>query len=140
VRRRWIPHSEGRGISARFKKRRKDGSGKKGDRSSWLDVLDVPASGCGEDIAGLVVVAIAALLLIVLVAFGPGLILIGIDLAWLVIVFVAGLFARVVLRRPWLVEAVPSSGERRRFAVQGFRGAGRARDEIATDLAAGLPV
>jgi hypothetical protein len=49
-----------------------------------------------------------------------------------------GLFSRVVLRRPWVVEARPlDGGQPRRFAPRGWRASGRAVEEIATALAAG---
>jgi hypothetical protein len=75
---------------------------------------------------------------VLLIAFGPGLVLIGVDLAWLLGVFVVGLVARFVLRRPWLVDAHSSTGERRQWAVRGFRAAARVRDELAADFASGL--
>ena len=144
VRRRWIPHSEGRGLKARLRKRKQQQpvagttTPAKKKRGEWIDVPDLIPDV--DSIAALVIGIVVVVVVVLLVAFGPGLFLLGIDLAWLAVVFVAGLFAHVVLRRPWLVEAVPSGGDRRQFAVQGFRAAGRARDDIAGSLSAGLRV
>jgi hypothetical protein len=69
---------------------------------------------------------------VVLLLVGWPLILIGIDLIWLLLVFGFGLIGRVVLRRPWRVEAVRDDGrERRAWFVRGYRAAGRHRDEVA---------
>ncbi len=125
VRRRWIPHREGIGIRSRLK-RHLDRLGD-GD-SGWLDIIDLP--DFGSDLGGVAIVIGLIVVFIVLALIGLPLVLVGIDLIWLVLVLVFGVFGRVVLRRPWRVEA-RSGDERRQWFVQGYRAAGAHRDEIA---------
>lgn len=118
VRRRWIPHREGRGIRARLKQRTK--------RS--LDALDIPDFDIDAEAIAIVLVLVVAL--VVALLFGWPIFLIGIDLAWLLLVAIFGTIGRVVLRRPWRVEAV-STDVRHDWFVPGFRAAGRLRDDLA---------
>jgi hypothetical protein len=81
---------------------------------------------------------VLGLLLIVIFIVLP---LLGIALELIVLIFIlcSGVFARVVLGRPWIVEAVPrSGGERRavRFPVKGWRRAGEVAEELAREVAA----
>ena len=120
VRRRWIPHREGKGISQRFRNRR---------RKRELDGLDLPFS-FASDLEGLAIVLGLIVAFVVLLLFGWPLILLGIDLAWLLLVGVFGVIGRVVLRRPWRVESTNDT-QRLDWYVQGFRSAGRLRDDLA---------
>ncbi|MFW2336298.1 hypothetical protein, partial [Ilumatobacter sp.] len=104
-----------------------------------LDVLE-PAFGpivLDLGIAGLVIGIVVFVALAIVLVFGWPLILLGLDLAWLLAVAGVGAIARLVLRRPWRVEAV-AGGERRQWFVQGFRAAGRHRDEVARQFEHGL--
>lgn len=76
-------------------------------------------------------------LILLLLLFGSPLVLIGVDLIWLLGAGALGLLGRVLLGRPWRVEAV-SAVERRGWNVQGFRSAGRSRDDLAAQLSAGI--
>lgn len=138
VRRRWLPHSEGRGVRARFKRRRARRAPQPPEtpeKRRWYDWLD-PVGGCLEP-EGLWIL-VGLIVLVVLVVFGPAVVLLGVDLAWFVVAFVAGVIGRVVLGRPWRVEALNSvSGERRNWAVRGFRGAGQLRDSLRAEFDAG---
>lgn len=125
VRRRWLPHREGIGPRARWRRHRERGGS---DWASGIDALDF-----GSDLAGIAIVLGLIVLILVLLFFGWPLVLIGIDLAWLLLVGIFGTIGRVVLRRPWRVEA-RSDGERRDWFVQGLRQSGRHRDEIARQL------
>jgi hypothetical protein len=120
VRRRWLPHREGKGVVQRFRKHSKPNAG---------DFADLPL-GIGDGAAGLVVALVIGIALVLLLVFGWPVILLGIDLVWLLLVGVLGVIGRIVLRRPWRVEAV-SRTERRSWFVKGYRAAGRERDEIA---------
>lgn len=75
-----------------------------------------------------VVVALFVAVLLLAIWF-PFVILLVVDIVWLVLVAVFGVVGRVVLRRPWRVEA-RSGDDRRHWYVRGFRAAGRHRDEI----------
>jgi hypothetical protein len=138
VARKWLPHREGIGVRARFRrkgKRKGNDTSKKKDR--WYDSLDV-LDGCGGDLEDLVI-GIALLIAFGLLVFVfPPLILIGIDLLWVVVMFAFGLLGRVVLGRPWSVVATSASGERREWKVRGFRGAGQLRDTLQAEFDAGL--
>jgi hypothetical protein len=142
IRRRWLPHRDGAGVRARFdthRRRRAEKRAKRADddTSRWFDVVDV---GSGVFDFGWVMVVIAASLVLVLltVSFGGPVLLLGIDLAWFVAVLVVGAFSRLVLRRPWSVEAVAHDGTRREWKVKGYRDAGRLRDALAGEFSRGL--
>lgn len=123
VRRRWTPHRE-RNLRDRFRRRRPDSDG-------LLDALDVAADAGDLPVLGAVAVVVAVFLAILLLAIWfPFVILLVVDIVWLVLAGVIGVIGRVLLRRPWQVEA-RSSDERRHWYVPGFRAAGRHRDEIA---------
>ena len=89
------------------------------------DVIDF-----GVDIEAFVLAVGVVIFLIAMVLFGWPIVLLGIDAIWLLLIGTLGLLGRVVLRRPWRVEAV-SDAERRQWYVQGFRNAGTERDELA---------
>jgi hypothetical protein len=126
IRRRWIPHREGIGLHARLRRRRaRDRRTSDSAGPRWYDWLEVPSD---LDVLGAIVVAVLVVLFVVFL--GWPLILVGIDLAWLCLVAIAGTVGRVVLRRPWRVEAT-SHDERRDWYVSGFREAGRRRDDLA---------
>jgi hypothetical protein len=55
----------------------------------------------------------------IVLIFGWPLILLGLDLAWLIAVAGVGAITRLVLRRPWRVEAV-AGGERRQCSSRAF--------------------
>ena len=126
VRRRWLPHREGKGVVQRFRKRGKP------DASNFVDLpFDI-----GDGGAGLVIAIVIAVALFLLLLLGWPVLLLGIDLAWLLLVGVLGMIGRIVLRRPWRVEAV-SAAERRNWFVKGYRAAGERRDEVARQLTHG---
>ena len=101
------------------------------ESTNWLDLPDFDID-LGGFAAAIVIVAVIVLLLL----FGWPVLLIGIDLIWLLLVGLLGVVGRVVLRRPWRVEAV-SASQRRQWYVQGYRAAGRRRDEIANQFTHG---
>jgi hypothetical protein len=79
----------------------------------------------------------AAVLLIVFVALP----LLGVALELIALIFVlcSGMVGRVVLGRPWTVEAVERGGRNRSFSfpVKGWRRAGEAAAGLAREIAAG---
>jgi hypothetical protein len=108
---------------------------------------DLPAKGLsnlGQGLGGvdfgeqgvLVIVAVVAaiLILIPLLFFGIELIVLGVLLA-------AGIVARVLLRRPWVIEARSSDplspGRQLEWRVTGWRKSGKLIDQVISDLAAG---
>lgn len=103
-----------------------------GGSSGWdLDWLD--------DGFALVVAAVLALVAFVVAAAVLWWVLLPllavvVDAALVVVVFVVGLVARVVLRRPWTVQATSSRGDRLTRKVVGWRHALRQRDEMVSAL------
>lgn len=111
-------------------------------RRHWRKTKDEAADawdlGIGlDELAGgpIVVLVVAAVVVFVL--------LLGIALELVVVaaLLVAGLLARVVLRRPWIVEATAmgDAEERVAFAVEGWRDSGTALGELRTAIAASGP-
>lgn len=104
--------------------------------------------GCNGDLSGfavdslqdlaLVILAAAAIVLLVMVLWP--LLLVLVDALVLLVLAVGGACARVVLRRPWAVDAVPDVGDALRWRIIGWRRSGRLRDEIAEAFERGLPL
>ncbi|GAA1229222.1 hypothetical protein [Oryzihumus leptocrescens] len=61
-----------------------------------------------------------------------------VDLAVVILLLLAGVLARVVLGRPWVIEAVPRRGPARATQVVGWRNARREQERLAEQIAAGL--
>jgi hypothetical protein len=117
-------------------------SGDNRDRDRWysdlLDYLDIPNFGdlgdLGTVIAVIVGVVVAGLVMWFLVI--PALLLL-IDVAVLVLLLLAGVFAHVVLRRPWEVEA--SCRDRRlTWLVAGWKRSGQTVGDVETSLRGGV--
>ncbi len=98
------------------------------ERGRWYDWIDVPG-----DLDALAFVIVIVLAVLFLVFVGWPLVLIGVDLAWVTLVLIVGTIGRVVLGRPWRVEA-RSDGEVREWFVPGFRASGRLRDDLANQF------
>jgi hypothetical protein len=96
-----------------------------------------PNPGTAEDL-GVAVLALLAIVVVVLVVIP--LLLFGIELILLGAVIAAGVFARTLLGRPWIVEAMPLDGDAGclRWHVVGWRRSSRVIDEVAASLTAGL--
>jgi hypothetical protein len=158
VRRKWLPHREGIGVRARFRRvsRRKDRRrqspppegtpvtnvdskkvpGRSKGKDRWYDHLDV-GDGC-LDLDELWVLVAAAAVFLLLFFVVPPVVLIGVDLLWMGGVFLIGAVGRFAFGRPWTVEAVGPDDERRAWQVKGFRGAGQLRDALQTEFDVGL--
>lgn len=109
------------------------------DMPNAADGLDA-ASGCApeglDDVLVIVGIVIAVLLMIFFV--WPLLIAL-VEIVLLVLLVLLGVLARVVLRRPWIVEATPATGQGRfRWKVVGWRRSGEVVDQVADQLAAGV--
>lgn len=129
VRRRWVEGPRP-SLLKRWRHRRKEVDG-------W-DVLDglflADFVGGFGAIGGAVAVGIVALVLLPLVGL-------ALELVVLLLIVGYGLFARVILRRPWVVEAadVEDAEERVAFAVEGWRDSTAALRELRTAIAAAGP-
>ncbi|HXE44697.1 MAG TPA: hypothetical protein VN635_05820 [Conexibacter sp.] len=135
VGRRWLSRPPPKPWSRRRPRERVDGGG---DASSWFDALSFVDFGDGGDFLGGVIAAalVAALLVLLVFAILP-LLGLAFELALVIGVFASGLFGRVVLRRPWTIEAVSAEDPRRRvgFAVTGWRRSRRAIGALAEAIA-----
>jgi len=83
---------------------------------------------------------LALVVLLLIVVFLP-LLGVALELIVLLVLFGSGIVGRVVLGRPWTIEAINvDNGEQSvAFGVKGFRKAGRASAELAAALAATGP-
>lgn len=132
VRRLWAPRLQGETLWARFRRRLRR------VRRRSDDVGDV--AGCGLDLVDdLVVVAAVVAVGLFVVFFAVPLLIAVLDVLVIVLLTVLGVAARVLLRRPWTVEATGPDGLRRTWRVVGWRNAGELVDEVANDLAHGHP-
>ena len=127
VRRRWVERPLPN-LRERWRREEVDGG----------DILDGLFLADGVEGFGAIgaVVAIGVLILVLLPLIG-----VALEFVVLLLVLAYGLFARVVLRRPWIVDAVDvEDGEQRvAFAVKGWRDSTIALRELRTAIAATGP-
>jgi hypothetical protein len=104
--------------------------------SGFLDGI-LAFEGLMGTVIGLIAIVFAAAVVVVLLP----LLGIALELALLALLLGSGLISRVVLRRPWTVEAINlDDGERSvAFAVKGFGEAGNAVEELASTISASGP-
>jgi hypothetical protein len=101
--------------------------------------LEALSSGLGDSIPFAIGVAIAVALLVL---FLLPLIGIALEIAVLIALLSSGIVGRVLLRRPWTIEAVNLDHPQQSaaFAVKGWRRSTQAIDELTTTIpASGLP-
>ena len=131
VRRRWLPGTSTDSITTRFGRRFR----RVAERSDGLDV----DPGCGEVLGEGIAAAIALIAIVLLLVFVVIPLLVALaEVAILLLLAGAILVARVVLRRPWIVEAVDADGDAHRWDVVGWRASGAACTTVAQHLEAGL--
>jgi hypothetical protein len=96
---------------------------------------DLPVVGVILVTVGALVFAVAAVLFVV-----PALIFL-LELLLIVVVVALGLIGRLLLRRPWTIEAIEAgSGDRYEWKVVGWRASGELLRSVANQLeATGLP-
>jgi hypothetical protein len=129
VRRRWVERPLPN-LRRRFRRGQEEVKGE-----GVLDGLLVADATEGWAFLG-IAIAVGIVVVILLPLLG-----IALELIALSLVLVYGLFARVVLRRPWIIEAVDvEDGEERvAFAVTGWRDSSAALRELRTAIAAAGP-
>lgn len=140
MRRRWAPRLGSETLLGRFRefltgvlrKRRKIGDHAEG-------IVEV---GCLLDELGLVIGAgflVLAVVLVVVFGVVVPVLLALVDVVGVLLIAGLGLLGRLVLGRPWTIEArAEGSGAVERWKVQGWRASLVRRDEIAELLAAGV--
>ncbi len=131
VRRRWLPGAGRESLFRRFVRRYR----------AWFghtrDALDADP-GCleffGEGLAvGLALLVLTVVLVLVVIPLLAALV----DLLLLLLVGAMGVAARVLLGRPWVVEAVADDGRELRREVVGWRASGAVCRDVAAFLADG---
>jgi hypothetical protein len=131
VGRRWLNRSPPKPWT-RWRRNRKGNDD--GDLVDTLapDLLTGAVDGPAGLVAAAAVVVVIALLVFVLLP----LIGIAFELALLIGFVMSGLFGRVVLRRPWTIEAISLDDPARRhaFAVVGWRRSGRSLAALASAI------
>lgn len=140
VRRVWAPRLGGESLWDRFRRRTRL------SRRVAREAGDVPDPGCAADLlddAIAIVVIVAVVVFVVLVAV-PLLVAI-LDVVLLALLTVLGIGARIVFRRPWVVEArpvvpVPAELRRHTWRIVGWRASGEMVDAVANALAHGNPL
>jgi hypothetical protein len=134
VRRLWAPRLRGETLWARAWRR---------IRGSWRrtgEFADAGDPGCAVDLVEELALVLAVIAVVLFVVFvGVPLLVALIDLLLLVLLTVLGIVARVVFRRPWVIEAVGPDTMRRTWRVVGWRASREAVDDIGTALAHGAP-
>ncbi len=131
VKRRWIPRLGADSLWQRFWRRFRRMFGRARESA---DVAD----GCGADLGSGIVAAIVVMAVLLVLAFVifPAVVAI-IDLALLLVLALGGLVARVVFRRPWLIDARDGTGRVLRWRVVGWRASARRVEDVRALLAAG---
>lgn len=134
VRRRWVPRLGAESLWGRIHRR---------FRQSFRHLPDVGDGngGClamlGEGLA----VAVSGLAIVTLLLFVAVPLLVAVvDVVVVVVVLVLGGLARVLFRRPWVVEARANDGTTSSWRVVGWTASGERCTEIAQLLAAGVPL
>lgn len=132
VRRRWAPRRLGRQtLWHRFTDRMRR------VRKGTVDRADGGVDGCAFDIGeGILILLVAIVVIVFLIFVGiPFLVALG-ELLFLVLLTVAGVFGRVVFRRPWTIDAAGPSQLHHEWRLVGWRRSGAAKRFVAEHLAA----
>ncbi|MEZ5410958.1 MAG: hypothetical protein R2761_23210 [Acidimicrobiales bacterium] len=132
VRRRLVPRLGAETLPGRIWRRMKDAAD---HATTGVDVGSGCVPGSFSDLA---VLAVALVLLAAVIFIVIPLLAAIVDLVILLLLAVLGILARVVFRRPWVVEAAASDGQRHQWRVVGWRRSGERCREIARSLAAGV--
>jgi len=129
VRRRWVPRLGDESLWNRFRRRTRQAV--RWTRELAPDGLEL----LGESVA----IGIAVFVISLLVIFvGLPVLFALLDLAVVLLLTLLGILARVVFRRPWVIEASDDDGQRRTWRVVGWRASGRKLLEIEQLLRIGL--
>lgn len=131
VKRRWVPRLGADTLWNRFRRRIRKTIRRAGDAA---DVSD----GCldlGDGIIAGIAIVIVALVAIFVVL--PLLVAV-VDLAILLILALGGLIARVLFRRPWLIDARDGTGRVLRWRVVGWKASAERVTDIRQQLAGGV--
>ncbi|HET9770367.1 MAG TPA: hypothetical protein VFS16_05720 [Acidimicrobiia bacterium] len=131
VRRRWLPRLGGETLWGRFSRRLRQTFRRAGDAADadpgCLEVL-------GEGFVAAIVIIVVVLALVFV--FIPLLVAI-VDLLFLLALALLGALARILFRRPWIVEARADDATTLRWRVTGWRASHERCVQVAQQLQAG---
>ena len=132
VYRQWVPRLGAETLRGRFHRRFRQTA----RRTS--DAADVDP-GCALDVGEGIVAAILVLVVILVAIFVLiPLVIALVEIVGLLLLGVALLASRVLLRRPWVIEAATDEESRYEWRVVGWQASGAAVAELARHLQAGL--
>lgn len=132
MRRRWLPRLGRDTVWGRFRRRVRGTMRRTGDAAN-ADPGCAPDLGEGIGVALLVIVAVTLLVFV-----GLPVIVAIVDLVVLLLLLLGGVVARVLFRRPWIVEASADDGTRLTWRVVGWRASGERCAEMGRSLEAGI--
>lgn len=137
VRRHWAPRIGHETLWGRIVKRFRSPKRRLRDAAGRVDAADGALMGM-QDLVALIVILVGAALFVLI---GLPLLLAVFDVILLVLLAVLGVLGRVLLRRPWTVEACPQGdGGGREWRVVGWRDSARLVDSLARRLQSGEPL
>lgn len=132
MRRRWLPQMGARTAWERARRRGRrstEGASTAGDVSLFSALLIQD----GAVLLRWVVIAVVATVLLFMTTF-----LLVVELAILALLVLAAIGSRVLLKRPWTVEAVSAAGDRLTWNVVGWRASVARRDAVVEMIRAGI--
>jgi hypothetical protein len=132
VRRRWTPRL-GAGSAWSRLRRRTTRSTEHADRAGGFALFSALVVDDFAVVVRWVVIVVVATLLIVLSAFAA-----IVEIVILLLLLVLGIGSRVLLDRPWTIEAVPDDGDLLSWRQSGWRASADRRDQIMSHLEAGI--
>lgn len=133
VGRQWTPRIGSETVLGRFRRRYRQATKR-------VDVADA-GHGCLELLGeGLAIAAVALAVLLLLVFGGLPILLALVDVVVVILLGLLGIAGRILLRRPWTVEAVGPDGTTAEWRVVGWRASGELVREIKRRIEQGEPL
>jgi hypothetical protein len=133
VRRRWVPRLGAESLWGRMHRRFRQAVRRAGN------IADADP-GCLEVLGEGIAVAAAVIVIVVFAVFvGLPVLFALLDLIVVLLLALLGVLARVLFRRPWVVEARANDGAMSSWRVVGWTASRERCTEIAQLLAAGIP-
>ena len=132
VRRRWMPRTP------RWRRlvKRRAGHGSKGKARSRLDVADLPI-----DFEPFLTIAAVIGAIALMIWFGIPLLLFVLETLWLLVILIVGIAAKVLLRRPWTIEAAKRGSAVHSWQIVGWRASSASIERLAEEIrTSGWPV
>ena len=116
-----------------------DENGTKKRKRRWYEAFDIgdPFALLDDSIGGFVLVLVVIVAVIIGILFALPAFIFLVELLIIVIVAVGTVLARVLLRQPWIVDALADDGRHLTWKVVGYLRSRRVVEEIAGQLRAG---